>query len=56
MLLIKNVMKRRIYICLIVLFWTIVFGYMFVKEMYVVITLSVGILTMILAFATSNDN
>lgn len=49
-------MKKRINICLIALFWTIVFGYMFVKETYVVITLSVGILAMILAFATSNEN
>lgn len=58
MFLFKNfeIMKKRIADYLIALFWAGIFGYMLYKEMYVVVALSAGILAMILAFATSNEN
>lgn len=58
MFLFKNfeIMKKQITDYLIALFWAGIFGYMLYKEMYVVVALSAGILAMILAFATSNEN
>lgn len=49
-------MWNKISSVLIGLFWLAVLGYLIYKEMYVVIIISMILLGMTMAFATSNEN